>query len=209
MTRQLIGGVVLGVLLLAAPAFGQVPNRFDVVQAVNAAHPHLIRENSTEAVREFLWRTVAALAAADPRFGFLSKLPAENGIDIPGAGRVSIDAIAYQGEHNVVDIISSAGDGPGTGGIGWGETHERRPSSVWVPAVPFPGASIPDPEPDPPASELLRQMLHALADAENALRAELKAMRQELAEIKARPAPAYTGSLRLFGTTVPVELRPR
>ena len=126
-----------------------IPNRFDIVQAVNAAHPQLIKTNTRATATEFLWRVVAALSLADPGFGFLSKLPAENGVDIPDAGKVSIDAIAYRGENNVVDLIGSAGDGPGTGTIGWRETDERRPSSVWVKAVPFPGGQT-EPPPTPP-----------------------------------------------------------
>lgn len=154
-----------------------IPNRFDIVQQVHLAHPHLIQENTRKTITEFLWRVVARLAQADPRFGFLSKLPAENHVEIPGAGLVSIDAIAYQGEHNVVDIVSSAGDGPGNGGITWGETHERRPSNLWVQAVPFPGTPQPPQDPpDPPAPGDIAEITKRIRELE----AEIKALEDKI-----------------------------
>lgn len=134
-----------------------IPNRFDIVKAIDAAHPTLIQRNTRESVTEFLWRVVWALAQTDANFGFLSKSAGENHTDIPGAGMVALDALCYKGEHNSVDIAHSAGDGPGTGGIAWAEDEERRPSNLWVQAVPFPGQGptpIPEPEPEPPSSDL-------------------------------------------------------
>jgi hypothetical protein len=154
-----------------------IPNRFDIVQAVNAAHPQLIRTNTRATVAEFLWRAVAALSLADPNFGFLSKLPAENGVEIPGVGKVSIDAIAYRGEHNVVDIMGSAGDGPGKGSIYWGESDKRRPSSVWVQPVPFPGGEpVPPTEPPtqpptPPSPGNTSDILKRIGELEQQLKA--------------------------------------
>lgn len=151
-----------------------IPNRFDIVQAVNAAHPQLIRTNTRATATEFLWRVVTALAAEDPRFGFLSKLPAENHVEIPGAGLVSIDAISYQGEYNVIDIIGSAGDGPGSGAIGWSETDQRRATSIWIAAVPFPGAPTPPSGGTPPDSPT--DLLERIGKAE----AKLKALEEKI-----------------------------
>jgi hypothetical protein len=128
-----------------------IPNHFHVVQAMNRAYPDLIAANTMDTVKEFMWRTVWALYLHDAHWGFLSKSPAEHGMELAGVGRVSVDAIAYKGAEPVVDILSSAGDGPGTGGITWGVDEHRRPSNLWMQPVPFPnGAPPPDPPDVPP-----------------------------------------------------------
>jgi hypothetical protein len=123
-----------------------IPDRKDVLDAINAEFPHLIAMNTPATVKEFYWRGGWALFQADPKFGFLSKSAGENGHDINGQ-RVSVDAFAYKGSDEVVDAIGSAGDGPGTGSVTWG-IDERRPSNVWVQPTPFPGSVVVPPPAD-------------------------------------------------------------
>jgi hypothetical protein len=139
------------------------PNHLSVVQAVDAQFPQLLQANSRDTCREFLWRAMTALHAADAKWGFLSKSEGENHTVIPGVGRVSVDAIAYQGWDGVVDIMQSAGDGPGTGGVGW-SVDDKKPDNVWVQPIPFVddgnggGEHIeppPPPPPPPPPSDIL------------------------------------------------------
>jgi hypothetical protein len=178
-----------------------IPNREDIVQAVSAAHPHLIQQNTRESITELLWRTVSALAQADARFGFLSKSPGENHVEIPGAGLVAIDAVAFQGEHNVVDIFRSAGDGPGTGSVGWGETDERRDSNLWVKAVPF-VQDLPNGDPNGDTSKRLEALEQALkqVQAESAEAARLAGQARAQAAVaqkSAEDANARIGKLRV------------
>jgi hypothetical protein len=125
-----------------------IPNLSYVVRAVSDAHPHLISQNTAETVKELYWRCVWALHKEDPNFGFLSKNAGENHHVIAGH-RVAVDAVAYRGSDEVVDFIGSAGDGPGTGSIGWG-IDERRPSNLWIQPVAYPGEAVPIPGPVPP-----------------------------------------------------------
>lgn len=113
-----------------------IPNRFDIVQAVDRAHPHLVQQNTRETCTEFYWRVTNALHEADPKFGMLTKDPGENHVVIEGQ-RVSIDAVAYDGVEPIVDILSSAGDGPGKGGITWGIEPHRRAHNKWLKPIPF------------------------------------------------------------------------
>lgn len=180
-----------------------IPNREDIVRAVSNAHPHLIQQNTRESITELLWRVVSALAQADARFGFLSKSPAENHVEIPGAGRVAIDAIAFRDEHNVVDIFGSAGDGPGTGSVGWSETDERRDTNLWVKAVPFPPP--PPPPPELPSDDILKrlealeqEMKQARAQSAEAVKTAEQAKAQaETAQKSAEDANARIGKLRV------------
>lgn len=188
-----------------------IPNRFDIVQQVHLANPHLIQENTRKTITEFLWRVVAKLAQADPRFGFLSKSPGENGTEIPGVGRVALDALCYQGEHPSVDIVVAAGDGPGSGGIGWSEDPHRRTSNLWVQAVPFPGTPQPPP-PDPPAPGDIAEITKRIRELE----AEIKALDDKIsgaaldsaeAMVLAKQALDRVTGLRTKGTiNVPVVL---
>lgn len=146
-----------------------IPNRFDIVEQVDREHPHLIQQNSRETITEFMWRVGAALHAADPGFGFVGKSAGENHIVIDGQ-RVSVDAFTYRrGDvtvDRVVDILKSAGDGPGHGGIMWNEDG-RRPSNEWVQPTPFPGTKPPpkpDPDPEPPPDTALAMLQRIMAD---------------------------------------------
>jgi hypothetical protein len=220
MKRVIVCTVVI-LLAFAASLAAQVPDHFAIVERVDRAHPQLIAQNTRESVTEFMRIVVPELAKVDPNWGYLSKSTGENGIEIPGFGRVSIDAVAYRGVRTIVDIISSAGDGPGTGRIGWGPTDERRDSNLWVPVATSP------PPPPPPAGDDLRGLLEELrAELDAAyqeqtvvvlralaeLRAELEAtntasveIRDLLRQLVSRPWPTYT--TRLFGQ--PVTLTPR
>jgi hypothetical protein len=127
----------------------QIPDHFDTLLAVSAAHPHLLAENSRASMTELLWRAAYALQSRDPNWGLLSKSAGENHTEIPGAGRVAVDALAYGASDEIVDIFRAAYDGPGTGGLTWSIDH-RRPSNVRV-SVPAPPGVVPKPtEPPPP-----------------------------------------------------------
>jgi hypothetical protein len=184
-----------------------IPNYFDIVRRVNAEHPHLVQQNTRESCAEFMWRVVWALHQHDPKVGFLGKSSSENHIVIAGE-RVSIDAIAYFGVEPVVDILSSAGDGPGTGGIGWSVEPHRRASNQWVQPVAFPGSSPPAPTPPPPSDELLalqqelaslrRMVMTAIGDALGA-KAAVEALNTEVAALKRRPVRVTGSTSRAFG----------
>jgi len=119
----------------------EIPNLFRVVKAVSDAHPHLIATNTRETIKELYWRVTVALHQADPKFGMLTKTPPENGQEI-GGHFVAMDAVAYKGAEPVVDIFGSAGDGPGTGSIGWGEDEHRRESNKWLAPPQFVGGPV-------------------------------------------------------------------
>jgi hypothetical protein len=116
-----------------------IPNRFDIVKDVDAAHAHLLQTNDGASIKEFYWRAAWALHRADRKFGMLRKVVPEKGHEIPGAGYVAVDAVCYDGEHNIVDIIQAAGDHPRRGYATWGEDDRRRPTAVWVQPPPYPG----------------------------------------------------------------------
>lgn len=69
------------------------------------------------------------------------------------------------------------------------------------------------PQPTPPTPTIppnwVEELVAAMADAENALRAELKALRQEVAELKARPFPVYVGTVNVLGRPLTLTLEPR
>jgi hypothetical protein len=175
-----------------------IPNRFDVVQRVNREHTHLIQTNSLETVTEFLWRVVWALHQEDPRWGFLSKSAGENGTDIPGVGRVAIDAIGYEGEHNSVDIVGSAGDGidpesgETLGSIGWGEDPHRRVSNKWTKPVPYPDWPSEPGEPD--QTDEYDKLGLTIGDVLRQLNTEIAGLRADVEQLKAKPTG---GSVKL------------
>ncbi len=131
-----------------------IPDLSHIVEQLDREHPHLLEQNTRETATEFLWRAATALAAEDPKFGLLTKDPSrgENHILILGKP-YSIDALAYQGSDQVVDLMRSAGDGPGTGGVSWG-LDDRNPWNVWAPVPPFGGVTPQPPEPPPPTEPL-------------------------------------------------------
>lgn len=166
-----------------------LPNHFAIVERVNAAHPHLLAVNSRDTIRELYWRIAWALHQHDPNWGMLTKSEAENHQVIEGL-RVSCDAIAYKGAVPIVDIIGSAGDGPGTGRITWGVDQHRRESNLWVAPPPFRGAQPaapptahpPQGTADPAEIDRLREVVHGL--------------RSEIAALHARISVLENGTLR-------------
>lgn len=118
-----------------------IPNKREIVERVDREHPHLLRQNTKATCTEFLWRAVDALHDEDENFGLLTKSQGENHTIIAGH-RVAVDAVAYKGSDEVVDIMRGAGDGPGTGGVAWG-VDERRPSNQWLDPPPFEGGTEP------------------------------------------------------------------
>lgn len=205
-----------------------IPDLSQVLRDLNAQFPHLLRQNTADTVREFYWRGGWALHQADPRFGFLSKSDGENGHFINGQ-RVSVDAYAYAGVDPVVDAISSAGDGPGTGGLTWGIDPHRRESNKWVKPVPFPGAEPvalpPTVTPDPEtarlraANESLRVALDLQMDEVERLTdrlarrdeqvtillGERDSLRTELDALKGKPHKCRCEA-KIFGMRVPCKV---
>ncbi len=126
-----------------------IPDHFDTVQAVSAAHPHLLEQNTRETMTELLWRIITALRQRDARWGLLSKSAGENHTVIAGQ-RVGVDSLAYGDADEIVDIFKAAHDGPGTGGLTWA-LDDRRPSNVRVVVPPYPSGQPQEPGPtDPP-----------------------------------------------------------
>lgn len=196
------------------------PDHSHIVRAIDAQFPHLLRTNTRETCREFLWRAAWALAQVDPRWGMLSKSAGENHVVI-NEQMVAIDAVTYLDWDGVVDIIANNSAAPEPGRPSWG-IDGKRPSNVWVQAVPFraDGDPVPTPTPPPPPQEC------GIADAElvkafeaftaaaqllpelvrQTVREELKAGLEEMLErLPAPPAPTVTHPpyrLRVLGQTV-------
>jgi hypothetical protein len=111
-----------------------VPNHLAIVQAVNAAYPHLLIYNTPAACGEFLQHLVKALPAGE-RWGLLSKSDGEGGYTFPNGVRTSYDYVSVP-EGDRIDVIASAagGDQGYVGGPSWvpAAEHEWRPNNVWV-----------------------------------------------------------------------------
>lgn len=101
------------------------------------------------------------------------------------------------------------GDGEGRAIPNWDQVTDPPsvdPARYYAPSC---GAAPPPPNDGPPSTppDWLEDLLVAAANTENLLRAELAAIRQELAELKARQPPEYSATLPLrLGT---LTLRPR
>jgi hypothetical protein len=147
----------------------EIPNDFAIVQRINEEYPHLIAKNTPETIKEFYWRVIWALHQKDPRWGMLSKSAGENGQVIEGI-RVSVDAIAYKDQTPIVDILKSAGDGPGTGGITWGVDPHRRDTNLWVQPLPFPTHEEPEEPGEPGEPEEPSNVEHRVATLESEVR---------------------------------------
>jgi hypothetical protein len=170
-----------------------IPNHFAVIQRIDAEHPLLIATNSRETVREFYWRAACALHEHDPNWGMLSKSDSENHQTIEGL-RVSVDAVAYKGATPIVDILTSAGDGPGTGGITWGVEEHRRESNLWVQPPPFRSA-------DGGHGETGGGGTGGTAHEIEKLRDLVKGLREEISALKGRFSALEEGALQ-YGSAV-------
>lgn len=184
-----------------------IPNLVHIVRQVDAAHPHLLRENSPESCTEFLWRAAEALTKVDSGFGLLTKSAGEKHTVIDGH-LVSIDAVAYRKDgvisNQVVDIISAAHDGPRSGGVAWG-VAERRDSNKWLAVPRFQEHEVVNPPviEDPPAppsdevdfdgliSSIVNQVVSGVRES---LDTQIQALRKELDEL------TFEGRNRLLGT---------
>lgn len=157
-----------------------IPDDFAIVQRIDEEHPHLVATNSKDTIREFYWRAAWALHQHDANWGMLSKSEGERHQMIEGL-RVSVDAVAYKGEKPIVDILGSAGDGPGTGRITWGIDEHRRDSNLWVQPPPFrtadgeqsSGGGTTEPQPD---IQNLRDLVQALRNDVAALKGRISAL---------------------------------
>lgn len=118
-----------------------IPNRIDVVNAVDATHPDLLNENSHESASIFTERVVLELHERYPHeeWGHVGKRPGQNQHmhwpeeDITGH---AVDAIMMRARPDVaIDIITKAGDGPGLGGTSWGEKDGA--GQPWLPPIPL------------------------------------------------------------------------
>lgn len=162
-----------------------IPNLSRVVNGISAEHPHLLAANNRESMTELLWRIADELYRFhDERFGLLSKSAGENGTVIAGI-RVGVDALAYQGSDECVDIFGSVGDGAGKGSLTW-DVKPRRESNTWVkpparigipvPNLPPPGPPDPQQEDEDPDVMQIVPILLRIAAATEATAARLESL---------------------------------
>lgn len=183
------------------------PNHIEIVRAVDAAFPHLLRLNTIAAVGEFTERAVLALHAFDPGFGLLSKQPGEKQYHWH-----AIDATIYQPTQQVIDIIGNAGardDGDLTavGTPAWIE-QLKRPGNNWIPPIPV-GGGVPPVRPptQPPAPPVddhapLVAQLAVLGGIVSQLRAVVVELAEEVEALKTTPAPTFDLGAALAGYEV-------
>jgi len=108
------------------------PNHYDVVKATADEFPDLLRTNTLDSIARFMQILGPRMRERDPRWGYLTKMPAEKHFTLPSGQLVGVDAFCYDREiMQVVDVLTNAAD-PGAAGPAWQE-KERRPSSVWYP----------------------------------------------------------------------------
>ncbi len=134
----------------------ELPDVFDVVQAVAAEYPQLLEINTYESCGELVQRVLMALAE-DPEWGHVAKTAGESQYTPPGFeprdvdGHLitgfSQDAIFHRAAYRQVDIIanSSANSDPdrsihGPATITWQviEPEFYRPNNPWMATVPLP-----------------------------------------------------------------------
>jgi hypothetical protein len=164
------------------------PDHSAIVAALHREHPALLTENSVESAARFTRLAALRLNAHDPEWGLLTKTPGEKNVD-----GFAIDAVIYRKTQQVVDIIGSAGDGPGTGYLTWG-FQPKRDFNHW--AQPTPVEDTPTPTPTPtPVPECKCDALQAQLDAQAfkiaAQDAEIAALKNRITAITERPAPEF------------------
>lgn len=174
------------------------PNHLEVVQAVNAAFPHLLETNTNESCGQFTERVALALRDVDPDFGLVSKSGAEK--QYRGHG---IDSLKHR-NGQVIDIIGAAGaktDGENRVGTPvWSEVPSRDGNN-WMAPMAVEGETLP-PAPGPTNSgpttidAMVRSLIAAAIGIESSERAKLSAevlkLTAEIAELKARPIAGNT-----------------
>jgi hypothetical protein len=158
------------------------PNRLDIVIAVAGQHPELVKLNTKDACGLLTEYIAAALHAADPGWGLLSKSAGENNYQ----GH-AVDAVIYRPTQQVIDLMSGAGDRdlltPQSTAqqrkdfdhdirVKWSEVGKRADNN-WVPPI---QGSTPVPPPAPPP----------VGDDLAALRNEVAALSVKLALAEAR-----------------------
>jgi len=108
----------------------EIPYEFDDVNAIDAAYPHLLQQNTRESCGEFTERVILRLAAQDRNWGHVGKSGAQNQY----RGH-AVDAIMYKTvPDKVVDIIVGAGDRTPTNPA-WGE--DESGGQPWMPPIPL------------------------------------------------------------------------
>lgn len=161
-----------------------IPDFFHIVKAVDAARPHLLQKNDHDSVKEFYWRAAWALHQADPRFGMLSKSGGETGQEIPGAGRVAEDAIAYKDVTPIIDIIAGANNPGQRAAATWQFVEARRESNQWVKPPAFPESGG-DTGGDPDWQSAVQAVRNDLQDLRNQVSADNNALTQLHARVDA------------------------
>jgi hypothetical protein len=130
----------------------EVPDRFDVVQAVAAEYGYLLEINTFESCGEFVQRVLMALA--DPEWGHVAKTSGEmqhtpegfQAHDVDGhlITGFSHDVIYHRASNRQVDIIIAAAansdENPEvwqTANIGWDviPPEHYRENNPWIPAI--------------------------------------------------------------------------
>lgn len=210
------------------------PNHFATVRAINEQFPHLLKTNTRDTVREFIWRATWALHQRDPKWGFLTKTEGENHFVIKGH-RVAVDAVTYQGWDGIVDIVSNNSAAPEPGGVSWGE-DVKRPSSEWLQPFPFDSETgngddtqnpPPPPPPDNDLDEVLADIAHRLTSIEtllalaptavdfgkvaaemNVMSEDIRALTQVVEGLEEVEFPPYRGTVRVLGMPATITLNP-
>ena len=140
--RRGLWGLVLVLVLVAGPVWGQVPDGSAVARAVAGEGWFAKCEAGERRGCSLFAREVARRLnpSGDPAgWGWLSKAPGETGVD-----GFAEDAIVFSSDaanlRNVVDLVVGAG-APGAR-VGWSGPQARRPSNVWVRPEPLSAADM-------------------------------------------------------------------
>lgn len=157
----------------------ETPNHFHIVQQTSNAHAHLIQQNTPGTIRALYQRVARALFLHDPQWGMLTKTPGENHQLVAGQP-VAVDAVIYKKTQQVVDIFSSAGDGPGKGGLVWGH-QPKRDSNNWI--VPLWDLSEEEPGEDEDNNDDLVGLIDELQREHDEMERQLADMRSHNAKL--------------------------
>ena len=199
-----------------------VPNLQAVVQAVRASQPWPFRSKAQ--LCAYSHAVIVALHAANPSFGKLKKIPAQNHCVDPSGEFGAVDVALFLPTGQVVDFISSAGfepdltlpEPPNAVTWGIGPEGEYGPDDWFAP-----GGAQPDPPPVPP-SDLearvaeLERLIARKADIVRveAINARLEAVDDRLIyvdskAIKVLPDYFGEGSIGWFSRSFTLTSRPK
>lgn len=180
-------------IALAAPAFAQGNLAQDVANARARYGPKPTPAELAEALNAIAWAHRAeGWGLSRKKGGNRCESP-----NLPALGPIACDILQHGPSDTLWDVFRDVegADGLPAARATWGhaDPHNDPVGRPFVAPVPptsnsQPPTPNPDPQPGTPATppDWVADLLAGLADAENLLRAELAAIRQELAESKAR-----------------------